>query len=182
MVKNLINISAAVVAALVFSTNSYAQEPSVPQVSTTMIPAPARPADKLEDFSRLSKAIGERIVLVDPSGVVREGVLAAMTADAVTMRFGSMMQSFTRAEIAGAERLNDPTSDGVVKGMIFGALVGIGDVTGRQYLGGIAIFGVVGYLLDAGENHREPLYRAPGFSLHIASLPSARSMAFRIRF
>jgi hypothetical protein len=180
MVKNLIKAGAMVVIALVFTSNSYAQQEQSPQ--TPSDPATSRSALKLEGFSRLSRAIGERILLIDPSGVVREGVLAEITADGVTMRFGSVTQSFARAEVGSAERLKDGTSDGVAKGILLAAILGIGDVTASSYFGGIALCGVIGYLIDAGETHREPLYRAPGFSLHTASLPSARSVAFRIRF
>ncbi len=182
MVKHLIKATAAVVIALGAASNSYAQQAQSPQTPSAVIPAPARSAHKLEDFSRLSRAIGERILLTDPSGVVRDGVLAGMTADGVTMRFGSVTQSFARAEVASAERLKDKTADGVAKGILFAAIFGIGDVTGRQYLRGIATLAAIGYLLDAAEAHREPLYRAPGFSLHTASLPSAKTVALRIRF
>jgi hypothetical protein len=183
MVRPLI-VFAFVVAGLCLSNEVAAQDVprQSPQSPSDVIPTPVRSAHKLEDFSRLSRAIGERILLIDPSGVVREGVLAGATADGVMMRFGSVTQTFPRAEVASAERLKDSPADGVLKGMLFAALCGWGDTGASAYLAGIAVFGGIGYLIDAGESHREPLYRAAGFSLHTASLPSARTVAFRIRF
>jgi hypothetical protein len=94
MLKKLIEASVAVVAALVFATNSSAQEAQVPQIPSEMISAPTRPAHKLEDFSRLTRAVGERILLIDPNGVVREGVLAQTTADGVIRRWTAGQVAF----------------------------------------------------------------------------------------
>jgi hypothetical protein len=92
----------------------------------------------------------------------------------VTMRFASGLQSIPRAEIAKAERLKDGTADGVAKGILVGLLC-VGDMTLRQYLGGIAMMGAIGYLIDASISNHELIYRAAGNA-------PAKTVAFRIRF
>jgi hypothetical protein len=76
-----------------------------------LVSAPAAYAQGLEAFLNISRAIGKEVSVVDRSGLIREGILEAATADAVTLRVGS-----------------------------------------------------AGYLLDAAESNRQPLYRAPSAS------------------
>ena len=123
---------------------------------------------QLADFARLNKSVGTQIAIIDRDGVVREGLLAAATADALTMDFSGTTKTFSRDVIATAERLRDGRLDGTIKGALFGLLVGLyvaaevpGDDTARSVATGMAIYGGIGWALDAAQNHRQPLYRAP---------------------
>jgi hypothetical protein len=149
--------------------------------------APSTPdAKKLADFSRMSKAIHMEVALIDSSGVIREGRLIAATADALTLATPSGQRSFQRAEIAGAERIRDGRRDGLIKGMVFGAVTGIFAVQGLRtpaqgvaaWFGSIAIYGGVGWALDAAQTHREPLYRAPAAN----PAPQKPGLTLSVRF
>jgi hypothetical protein len=128
------------------------------------------PDHVLADFSRLAKAQGVEVSLVDRDGTVREGVLASATADQLTMQFGAGQKTFARAEVAAAERLRDGRKDGFIKGAIFGAITGVFAAQGLDsieqgiagWLGSVAVYGAIGYALDAAQTHREPIYRARG--------------------
>ena len=140
----------------------------LPALILMLLPTPGARAHELEDFSRFSRAIGKEVSLVDRSGLIREGILEAATADGVTLRFGSATESFPRAEVASAERVKDGRIDGSVKGALLGivltALASQGyDSTTPRYVPwvSIAAYTGVGYLLDAAEANRQPLYRAP---------------------
>jgi hypothetical protein len=144
----------------------------VPVLFVVFVAAPAAHAQGIEDFKSFSRAIGKEVSLVDRSGVIREGIVEAATADAVTLRFGSATSSFLRAEIASAERLKDQSSDGAIKGALWGLLVIVLPNQGYASAGDafaaswriVAGFTVAGYLLDAAQTHRQPLYRAPSAS------------------
>ena len=138
------------------------------------------PADVLADFGRFSKAINAEIALVDQDGTVREGILTAATKDDVTVRFGSGLRTFSRATVMSAERVRDSRKDGAIKGAIFGAITGVFAMQGLDsagegvaaWFGSVAIYSGIGYLIDAAQTHREPIYRgapvAPGASVKIA--------------
>ena len=140
----------------------------LPTLILMLLPTPGARAHQLEDFSRFSRAIGQEVSLVDKNGLIREGVLEAATADGVTLRFGSATESFPRGEVASAERTTDGRIDGTIKGALLGivltALASQGyDSTTPGYVPwvSIAAYAGAGYLLDAAEAHRQPLYRAP---------------------
>jgi hypothetical protein len=133
-----------------------------------LIPTPQPSADTLMNFSRLSKAFGHEIALVDRNGTVREGRLVATTVDAATMEFASGTQVFTRDEITSVTRLKDSTRDGLIKGLLAGALLSAyvmgqlgADGSGGMFLRATAAYGVMGWALDAANKNRQPVYRAP---------------------
>jgi hypothetical protein len=136
----------------------------------TIGPNPKTPDHVLADFSRLVKAEGVEIALVDRDGTVREGVLASAGADQLTMQFGAGQKTFARTEVVTAERLRDGRKDGVIKGAIFGAITGLFAMQGfnkpeeglAAFAGSVAVYSAIGYALDAAQTHREPIYRAAG--------------------
>ena len=140
----------------------------LPVLFVMFVATPAAHAQRLEDFSGFSRAIGKEVSVVDRSGLIREGIVEAATADDVQLRFGSATQWFPRAEIASAERLKDESSDGAVKGALWGILLGLmpnqGGGSFAQYWQTVALFAAAGYLFDAMETNRQPLYRAPSAS------------------
>jgi hypothetical protein len=74
-----------------------------------------------------------------------------------------------RADIASAERLKDESSDGAVRGAIWALVLAVmpnqGWTSAGDYWRTVAMAFVVlptaGYLLDAADAKRQPLYRAP---------------------
>jgi hypothetical protein len=133
------------------------------------MPAPKTPDHVLANFSRFSGAIGQEISVVDIDGTVREGVLVSASASGVTMRFGPNERVFNRDVIASAERLKDGRVDGAIKGAIFGFVMGALASQGARSdseaskiaLTSTAIYSGVGWVIDAAQDHRQTLYRAP---------------------
>jgi hypothetical protein len=86
--------------------------------------------------------------------------------------------------------LKDGRLDGVAKGLLWGAVLGV--LSSQGYTGqesalgkwaqGVAVFGAIGYVLDAGETNREALYRGPASHSGTAGSPLASAVRFRIRF
>jgi hypothetical protein len=119
---------------------------------------------------------------------VREGRLAAASADAITMTFAGSEKSFSKAEVVSAERLRDGSVDGAIKGAIFGAVVGLFAYTEGTYtnqsaatgtlLASVAIYSSIGWVLDATQTNREPIYGAAG---RAASKPKP-ALKFSFRF
>ena len=133
-----------------------------------VVPAPSPSAATLADFDRFSKAVGHRIALVDAEGIVREGVVRAVSSSDVTMQFGSTEKVFPSATIASADRLKDGRVDGAVRGALFGLVVGAlasqgardeGEAT-RIGLASMALYSAIGWAIDASQTHRQPLYKA----------------------
>ena len=151
----------------------------------TIGPGP-KPSDAvMADFSRFSKSIAQEIALVDSDGTVREGILTAASEDEVTLRFGSGAKSFSRVAIASAERTRDGQADGAIKGAIFGAIMGalmmeVYEGNGRVagFAGHVAVYSGIGWILDASQTHREPIYRAPASTV---PAPTA-SLKLSLRF
>jgi hypothetical protein len=127
---------------------------------------------QVDDFSKFTTAIGAEIAIVDRDGIVREGVLTDVSADSLTMSFSGVPKTFSRDVVASGERLKDGSRDGFVKGAIFGAIAGAlfmqgyDSYDGRRgnmaagWLSGVAVYGGIGWLIDAAQNHREPIYKA----------------------
>jgi len=152
----------------------------LPTLLLILVPGPGARAATLQDFSRLSGAIGQEVSLVDLDGLVRVGIVEAATGDGITLRVGSATQSFLRAQVASAERLKDGRIDGALKGAMLGFVMatlgsqGCVSVERCPFWGPITVMAGVGYLIDAGSNNREPLYRVP--------LAPAPSLKFSWRF
>jgi hypothetical protein len=134
------------------------------------------------DFSRFTKAIGAEIAIVDRDGIVREGLVTAASADELTLNFSGVEKTFARDAVASGERLKDGTRDGFIKGAIFGAVAATvamqgynsqGSTRGNMAAGwvsAVAVYGGIGWLIDAAQTNREPIYRsaAPAPSLKLS--------------
>jgi hypothetical protein len=157
---------------------------------STAVPALAQSSRGLRDFSQFATAINQEIAIVELDGTKREGRVVAASPDGVTMKFSTGTRTYTDTQIASAERLKDGRLDGVAKGLLWGAVLGLlgsqGYTSQDSALGewarGVAGFGVIGYLLDAAETNREALYRGPAAASGAAGSPPASAVAFRIRF
>lgn len=160
----------------------------LPVLFIMFVATPVVHAQGLEDFSRLSRAIGKEVSIVDRGGLVREGMVEAVTADAVTLRFGSATVSFPRAEIARAERMRDGRSDGAIKGAIFAVITGAlavrayppGSDRAGMFLVHVATYSGIGWLLDAAQTNREPIYRAPALAPTASLAPSALAPTLKV--
>ena len=115
---------------------------------------------------------------------MREGIVTEATAEEVKVRFDSGVKSYSRASVASAESLRDGRIDGVIKGALFGFVVGALASQGcesaeRCHTWALGLVtGGVGYLLDAAETHRQPLYRAQAQRAAAKPKP-ALSLSFR---
>lgn len=153
----------------------------------TVAPTPEMSARRLGDFSRFAKAINQRIAVVDADGVVREGVLSAADGDQITVRFGTATRTFPRDRVASAERLRDGRIDGVIKGAFLGLVIAAFGSQGLQssddasaYVGKTVLsFGAIGYLFDAAESNRQPLYHSGRRPPSAAIAKPSLSLSFR---
>ncbi len=132
-----------------------------------VIPSPAPSAEELADFARIQKALHESIYVVDEQGAERLTRLISATDDRLVLELGPRTLALTRDEVIRVDRERDPTTDGLLKGLAFGAgmgliVSGLGGGSSTYVLQSMAVYGSIGYLLDRGSNHRTPLYRAPG--------------------
>lgn len=148
----------------------------LPVLFVMFVATPAADAQGIDDFKRFLRAIGKEVSVVGRSGLVHEGIVEAVTADDVTLRFGSTSQQISRAEIARAEQMKDGRRDGAFKGAIFGVITGAlalrayhrnpewlspsADRTG-MFLLHVSSWSGLGWLLDAANTNRDPFYRAP---------------------
>ena len=142
-----------------------------------LIPGP-QPADSLIDFSRLARAQGAQISLTDLEGLVLEGTLTSAGADALTMEFGNRQRVFTKDSIASADRVPDRAIDGLIKGALFGVLLGFvaasepGDRT--DFVCPFLMSSAIGWWIDDAKRNREPIYRASPKTLQPAVRLSLR--------
>lgn len=152
-------------------------------------PIHARP-QALADFSRFSEELNKKIALVDIDGAVREGVLIAAEANGVTIKFPSDTRFFASDQIASAEKMTDGRDDGVAKGVLWGLLLACMGTQGLTesdnlflyFAESLAIFGAVGYALDAGESHRQLFYRAPAPAQRPAAAKRKLGLSYSFRF
>jgi len=137
----------------------------------------------IADFSRFDNAINREISLVDRNGAIHEGILTQATTGEVTMTVGSETKIFPRLDVVSAQQLRDRRSDGPAKGAIVGFVVGLfakqlADSPGQRrahWVGWTGICAGVGWMLDAGQDHRETIYQsyqsamtpAPGVKLTV---------------
>ena len=141
---------------------------TLPALWFLFIATSAAHAQGLEDFSKVSRAQGKEVVVVDQSGLVRQGIVEAATEGAVTLRFGSSTQSFPRASVARVERLRDGSADGALKGAVLAAVVGVlvvqgyppGSDRGGMLAAHVATWAGIGWLLDATQTNRQTIFRA----------------------
>lgn len=139
----------------------------LPMLLIVLVPEPSARGHRIEDFSRFSQAIGKEVSVVDQSGLVREGTVESATGDGVALRISSARRWFPRAEVVSAQRLQDARIDGAIKGALIGTLLaGVasqGCVSREQCPTWrvIGAFAAAGYVLDAAQSNRRPLYRAP---------------------
>ena len=158
----------------------------LPLLMILILKGPGEPADARADFSRFTKAINQEIAIVDIDGTVREGILTEAADDQVSVRFGSGTRTFSRANIASAERTRDGRIDGAVKGVIFGSVMGVlssaySSHSAGMWLTWLSVYGSVGYLLDAAQTNREPIYRSPAAPAAGTAAPKP-SMSLSFRF
>lgn len=131
--------------------------------------APTARAQAVEDFAVFQKAIGKDVSIVDRNGLVREGVVDTVTAAGVSLRVGSGQAWLARAEIANAERMKDDSGDGALKGLIWAVVIAVIPNQGYRSAGegartvatALVVLPFIGYMLDAANGERQPLYRAP---------------------
>lgn len=152
----------------------------VPMLIIIALAPTPQPSDAaLADFSRFSKALGQNVTLVDREGTVREGLVSSSTADSVTLAFGAGERIFARADVIKAERSRDGVKDGIIKGALFGGIVGVFAAQGYRsqneaiagWFGSVAIYSGIGWAMDASQKHPETIYRnasAPAAAVKLA--------------
>jgi hypothetical protein len=126
-------------------------------------PTTALHAARLADFDRLAGKVGTEVYVVDVNGLERVGRLAAADASALRLKIPSGELLINKLEVTEVDRRRDSPLDGTIKGLIYGAIMAAVIDYGhgaQRWLGPMAIYGGVGFLIDNAVTNREPLYRA----------------------
>jgi hypothetical protein len=135
-----------------------------------LLPDPGPRGAVLEDFTRIDRAVGESIYVVDRNGSERVGQVVGVDDRALRLQVGPQVFAIDRSAILAADRRRDRTTDGVIKGALFGLIAGLFAIQGtdgsggeatRVVIGSMAIYGSIGYAFDRANHVRTPLYRAP---------------------
>lgn len=132
-----------------------------------LIPDPGPSKQELADFSRIKAALDQWVYVVDQGGQERLVHLTGATNDELSFELGPRRFTIARDEVLRVDRERDRTIDGVLKGVAFGAglgllVSGLGGGSSAHVLQSMAVYGGIGYLLDRSNQTRGPLYRAPG--------------------
>lgn len=114
----------------------------------------------LAAFDRVQRHLGQDVVVVDATGIVMEGRLLAATTTTMELGFGQHVRHLAAADIARVDRQKDSPLDGLVKGLVIGALLGSLSGDAKWALRSAVGYGGFGFVLDAGHQAREPIYRA----------------------
>lgn len=155
----------------------------------TAAPAAAQYPSGLRDFRQFTTAINQQISIIEVDGTAREGLVVAAGSDGVTIKFATGTRTYKDHEIASAERLKDGRLDGLAKGLLWGAVLGLLGSQGYtsqesalgQWARGTATMGAIGFLLDAAETNREALYRSPVMPASTAAAPKP-ALSLSVRF
>ena len=129
-------------------------------------PDPTLTPDRLADFVRLRKAIGQTVYVTDSTGLERRLTLLEAGEREVTFSTGAQSIVMQRDAVFTVERTRDTTLDGTLKGLAIGLLMGLVTASafeeseGAIVLSGVLTYGSVGYLMDRANSARQPLYRA----------------------
>lgn len=126
-------------------------------------------ADALARFERLQRHIGRDVVIVDGPGIVMEGRLLAADDDTMNLGFGANIRHLAATDIVRVDRQTDSSIDGLVKGILVGALLGALSRDAGWTLRSAAIYGGVGFFLDARNRARQMIYRAPVPGIQVAA-------------
>jgi hypothetical protein len=135
-------------------------------IGLLLLPDPGPSEQQLAEFSRMQKALDQSIYLVDQGGHERLMRLVGATDDVLTLELGPRRFTMKRDEVLRVDRENDRTTDGLLKGLAFGAgmgllVRGLGGGSSGHVFQAMAVYGGIGYLLDRSNQSRQPLYRAP---------------------
>lgn len=135
-------------------------------IGVLLVPDPGPSQRRLADFSQIQKAVNKSIYVVDQAGNERLMRLVGATDDVLTLELGPRRLTMPRDEVLRVDREHDRSIDGLVKGLVFGAgmgllVRGLGGGSSEHVFQAMAVYGSIGYLLDRGNRSRQPLYRAP---------------------
>jgi hypothetical protein len=151
------------------------------------VPDPTLSPDRLADFARLRKAIGQTVYVTDSNGQERRLTLLEAGEREVTFSTGAQSIVMQKDSVFTVDRSRDSTLDGTLKGAAIGLVMGLAYASAlEESEGGIIVsailtYGTVGYLMDRGNTARQPLYRARPSPSGGASAPPARPL-LRIRW
>src|SRR5262245_41442547 len=130
------------------------------------VPDPTLTPDRLADFARLRKAIGQTVYVTDSNGQERRLTLLEAGEREVTFSTGAQSIVMQKDAVFTVDRSRDSTLDGTLKGAAIGLVMGLltasafEESEGSIIVSGVLTYGTVGYLLDRANTVRQPLYRA----------------------
>jgi len=114
----------------------------------------------------LSDARGRHVYVIDQESREWQGRLLDVSPEAIVLDIQSTSRQFTLAQITRVDAKGDSIKDGVIKGALFGLLLGavFGQSSDAAARGSLT-WAVLGMGLDALHSHKDVVYKAPGPSV-----------------
>ena len=111
---------------------------------------------------QLEGARGHRVTVIDIERREWQGTLLEVGKDALTVELESASRQFPIDAVKRVDVEGDGVVDGVIKGALFGGVLGaLATARFRGALGGAMVYGAIGAGLDALNQCRHTVYRAP---------------------
>jgi uncharacterized protein YcfJ len=123
-------------------------------------------ASQAQSLSRLAGAEGRPVFVIDADSREWQGKLLKASKDTLTIESEAGIREFPLVKVkrvdADGDRIRDGAIKGAVCGLILGALAsGNGTGAGRIVLGSAMIYGLIGAGVDAINQSKHTVYRAP---------------------
>jgi F0F1-type ATP synthase assembly protein I len=131
-------------------------------VPLILIAAPAHVKDG--DVKHLNAAQGQEVFVIDSDRREWRGKLLDVASTSFTIDGQDGAQRFGLADIRRVDADGDRIRDGLIKGVLFGALVGLvtAQVFGAEVIPQtVLVYGAIGAGLDALNRCKQTVYRAP---------------------
>jgi hypothetical protein len=135
-------------------------------VLIAIVGAPFEPFNQasLTRFERIAREQGRTLVVIEGDGHVRVGRLAAADASGITLGVADKRLSVAAADIVRVDRDGDSVADGLARGALFGAVIGLsmagfyGDPWPAM-LASAMTYGVIGTVIDWKHHGKTLVYR-----------------------
>lgn len=121
------------------------------------------PASAQTAPNKLDSAEGQLVFVVDSDSREWQGKLIKVSADALEIDGESGVRRFELSNVKRVDSDGDRVLDGLLKGAVFGALMGAvfssNDYRGQAMVGGAMVYGLIGLGVDALNSSKHTVYR-----------------------
>jgi hypothetical protein len=123
-----------------------------------------------EPNRKLRLARGFFVAVIDADSREWQGRLVDVGKNAITVEIDALPRTFELVQVRRVDAHGDRVWDGVLKGAVFGGVIAGAFFGGRAIPGAVVGYGLVGLVIDAVNNGRHTVYRAPAVSASVKVL------------